>query len=95
MLAYPDPEIQRQIIAEVIDLIMASCAERRWSIDATQPSTNNPDRMHVAHIRNKHGQAIGIGMAATNADAIAEAFRSAWHSAWGLQYVRAVSYQYL
>jgi len=61
MLLEPDPEIQRHIVAEVVDLIVASCAERGWSIDATCPSANNPDRMHVSCVRDQQGQAIGIG----------------------------------
>jgi hypothetical protein len=85
MLTDPTPLMQRpEIVARVIELIKESCQEHGWSIDSRMPTINNPDRVHVAHIRDQHGNAIGLGSAReSNAHAICAAFQSAWATTYG------------
>jgi hypothetical protein len=79
MESEPTPLLHRPIVlAEVIGLIMEQCQEHCWTIHSSLPSINNPDRLHVAHIRDNAVNAIGMGMSPeSNALAMAEAFRSA------------------
>jgi hypothetical protein len=72
LLSRPD------VLAEVLQLIMSDCQERGWTIDAHRPIEHNPSRQFVAHIRDQHGTALGLGMSRQSiALAICEAFRSA------------------
>jgi hypothetical protein len=73
-----------EIVARVIDLIMVDCQERGWSIDSMRPSTNNADRVDVAHVRDQQGNALGMGSSAeSNALPICAAFQSAWAAIYG------------
>ncbi len=68
-----------EIVADVVQLILDECERRGWSVEATLPRVNNPERQFVAHIRDATGDAIGLGMSDwSNVLAICAAFRSAW-----------------